>query len=526
MSEVRALGSDAATAAPARRKGRRSFPCVHPGWTAVLLALSCLLATGRLSHAQAPPELSPRGAGRGRPAQEAERKRKAEALKLAGREKYRQREFGHAERLFLQAFELDPRTAYLFNAARCRDKLGRHVEALDLLERFMAVEAVPAKRVRAQKLLRAVETRALTTHARLQVDSRPPAAAVFLDAYTQARGKTPMVLWLSGGKHALRLRRDGFAPAEERIEVRVGERRELHVKLARSPAQGRVRLEGLPPGTRLLVKGQEVGRTPLPEPLRLPPGLYSIAILHPDHLPTQLSVEVEAGADTIVLATLQAAPRTTSAAVARPSVAHPAPTHPSGTEADRQPPVLPRGSTVRDSDSRVTPARIREEVAVGEGNMVRAGAAAEADEPDGTNDERPPNSSGPERGRKTQAPSLTVLSWGGVIATSTGLVTGTVLLALSYQEHLRTASYGDGQLAEWAESRDRANRLLRGSVIGFVAAGFVGAATSMLIWHDLQRPELRRDGPTRATLQRRSSAPWFTFVPGRDGGMLMLRRRF
>jgi hypothetical protein len=60
---------------------------------------------------------------------------------------------------------------------------------------------------------------------------------------------------------------------------------------------GIVTINATPEGTAVSIEGTEVGRTPLPEPLILMPGTYSLTLAAEGHQPRELELVVEAGSE-------------------------------------------------------------------------------------------------------------------------------------------------------------------------------------------------------------------------------------
>lgn len=407
----------------------------------------------------------------GQPTPTKESKRRAESLKLAAMAKYQARDFEEAARLFLQAHQLHPRPAFLFNAARCRDKQGRYVEALQLLERFTAEERSQPRRRRALRFQRGVERRALKTHARLSVSSDPPGATVFADGSPGPEGKTPRVLWLSKGKHEVRGELEGRAPASQGVDLSAGGLHRVTLVLEPLPAPGRVRFVGLPDGARLRVRGSEVARAPLPAPLSFKPGAHTVEILHPAHQRLELPIGVSAGVEQEVRVAM-----TPLAPVQAPTA--------KAAETTRPPPPAP-------------------------GHDVS---------PVATHDD----------------PVLSPWSWTGIAGSSAAMVCGVTLLALAFDARQEALDYSAtvGAREEHKEAGDRSDRMLIGSYVSFAVAGALGGMTALVLWRDLsqEQPASGREASSRQRTQRyqvaRGVSAWLTVVPEPRGGRVVLLGSF
>ena len=120
--------------------------------------------------------------------------------------------------------------------------------------------------------------------------SQPSGAEILVDG--QGAGRTPQMLELGAGEHALELRLVGHATWHDSITVTAGQPLELaEVKL--QPAMGVVNLSSTPSGATVRVGKAFRGQTPLQ--LRLAPGKpHLVQLSAPGHASAERSVEVAA----------------------------------------------------------------------------------------------------------------------------------------------------------------------------------------------------------------------------------------
>jgi hypothetical protein len=147
--------------------------------------------------------------------------------------------------------------------------------------------------------------------AQLTVACEVPGANVFIDgervALTPVRASLPLV----PGPHLVRLTREGYRPAEQRIELREGSTGELGFTLEEDAsrlvqASGRVEPRLSETQVLITVNGQRRG-TDLPA-LVLPPGPHVLGFERSGFFPQQHEVMVEAGATTALSVSFEPTP--------------------------------------------------------------------------------------------------------------------------------------------------------------------------------------------------------------------------
>lgn len=150
-----------------------------------------------------------------------------------GRELAEERRFAEAVEAFERSLERHARPSTRFNLALCLFALGRHVETLDVLERYVA-EAPPEEAegvIEARRMMALARGRLAT----LAVETVPADASVTIDGDTVSDARE---LRLDPGVHVVRVAALDHATHVMRLELGAGERRRELVRLesTRSPA--------------------------------------------------------------------------------------------------------------------------------------------------------------------------------------------------------------------------------------------------------------------------------------------------
>ncbi len=94
---------------------------------------------------------------------------------------------------------------------------------------------------------------------------------------------------------------------QERIARLQAEHEEARAAALRGPTEGTLRLTSNAEGALVLLDGEEVGRTPIDEPIRLAPGHHELSLEQDGQIPFRANVRIESGVTTGAQADLQPA---------------------------------------------------------------------------------------------------------------------------------------------------------------------------------------------------------------------------
>ncbi|HET9931593.1 MAG TPA: PEGA domain-containing protein [Polyangiaceae bacterium] len=228
------------------------------------------------------------------PSRAAEPSAKAQAAAHFERGVELAKEAAYAEALieFSRAYELSPHYSTLYNIAQAYVGLGKPVQAVDTLKRYLAEGGAQIGIDRR----RAVEAELVKQFARtatldIQVDGSVAAnAEVSVDGEVVGRAPLPRPVRVAIGVHRVSVRAENGATSEQNITVAGEEQHTLRFELtpratsphttspAASPATslGWLHVTCAAAGVRVSVDGTEVGVTPLRAPLALAAGAHRI----------------------------------------------------------------------------------------------------------------------------------------------------------------------------------------------------------------------------------------------------------
>ncbi len=204
-----------------------------------------------------------------------------------GNDAYARRDFELALSHYFLSYRLVPNQNVLFNIARCYEAMKRFNEAYRYYNDLLAMPLPEADRKEVASALARIGPKV----ALLTVVTRPEGADIFVDREDLgSRGRAPQTLALPPGRHLVRVKLEGYEPAEAMVTLSRG--REVKQTLELVRIVGQVAFTGTPAGASVREKpdGPELGR--LPVTLPFPPGKHLFHLEAEGHLPAQVLVDV------------------------------------------------------------------------------------------------------------------------------------------------------------------------------------------------------------------------------------------
>jgi hypothetical protein len=208
--------------------------------------------------------------------------------------------FAEAIAEFQRAYELMPHYTVLYNLGQAYVGLGRPVEAVDALTRYLGQggsEIPSARRAEVEAEIRRQQARiAVVT---LQVE--PAGATVTLDDREVGHSPLPDPLRVGVGNHQVAARLEGYQRAERRFSVAGEERAIVSLKLepesAPVPGPGWLRVDCAVRDVQVKLDGATLGATPLEQPVSVAIGTHQLAFQRTDHPAVVRTVTVPVGAE-------------------------------------------------------------------------------------------------------------------------------------------------------------------------------------------------------------------------------------
>jgi len=138
---------------------------------------------------------------------------------------------------FQRAYELEPNFQVLFNIGQAHVALGRPIEAIDALTRFLSDGGAAVSSEQRKRTLDEIERqRAFVGEIILTV--APPGALVTVDGREIGKSPLPGPVRVGIGSHRVSVTAEGYVPFEKSLTVAGKDRKELAVQLAAVPAGG------------------------------------------------------------------------------------------------------------------------------------------------------------------------------------------------------------------------------------------------------------------------------------------------
>ncbi|WP_437821250.1 PEGA domain-containing protein [Sorangium sp. So ce1078] len=288
------FAQDARRTAPAASAPAASAPAASaPAASAPVPATSAPAASAPVPATSAPAASAP-AASAPAPAATAAAKADAEARFQRGLRMYRAEAWEAAAVEFLESRRLFPTWGATSSAARCLQKLGRPIEALELFESLFSefADVLPADAKQAA-LAEVEQLRELV--GAIAIEGGAPGAVVLLDGERRAELPLQAPLRVAAGAHAVRIQKDGFEPFEARVDVLGRQTARVTASLKAIETRGRLRIAEVT-GRRLDVAldGVRVGTTPWEG--KVEPGAHVIVLFGTDGFGTPpTTVSVKAG---------------------------------------------------------------------------------------------------------------------------------------------------------------------------------------------------------------------------------------
>lgn len=267
----------------------------------IAAAVTCGVLPWQLALAQpvdpAPPAAPAEDpAAQAKAAAEAKARADAEQASDQGKQSYRDKDYSEAYKHFERAYGLFADPKYLYNMARCQEKLSKYSEAVALLEKYLnaykaanaGAEPPDVKDVR--NLIRELKQRAFEALPEVTIQSIPPGALVQEDGLTL--GSTPLVTHMKPGTHKIVLKLPSYSDLD--AEVVVPESGSVSVVLS---LKSNVKRAGIEVwcnirGAQIILDGKVVGQTPYASFFDVEPGRHQLALSRGSYSSFEEVVEV------------------------------------------------------------------------------------------------------------------------------------------------------------------------------------------------------------------------------------------
>jgi hypothetical protein len=253
---------------------------------AVLTVVALSLALPRLALAEDPKPAAPPAAEPPPPPPAQAAPSETDKLGEQGRDAYRTGNYAEAFRLFEKAFVLDDSPRWLYNMAKCKEKIADYREAVRLLERYLELFRArnpgqqPPDLVDVQHLIRDLKQRAFEALPEVEIKSVPTGAQVLLGDGTTI-GSTPVNTHMEPGRYKIVLKMPNHTDLEAELAVPQSGKVSLVFGLKSKMKRAAVSFWCNIRGASVAVDGKVVAVTPYLGQLDVEPGRHQILMTKP-----------------------------------------------------------------------------------------------------------------------------------------------------------------------------------------------------------------------------------------------------
>jgi len=240
------------------------------------------IATGVLADDAAPPPPPPAAEAAPPPVPVdpavAEADRLSDEAKLA----YKDKKYGQAFALFEKAFAVQPRPAFLYNMAKCKEKLAEYAEAVQQLERYLETYRQQNSglespdRADTLRQIDDLKRRAYEALPEVSIQSMPPGAQVLAGGVTL--GSTPFVTRMQPGRHKIVLKLPKHSDLDADLDVPLTGRVAVVLSMKSIVKRGGISVWCNVKGAQVVVDGKVAAVTPFAGVLDVEPGPHQVTL--------------------------------------------------------------------------------------------------------------------------------------------------------------------------------------------------------------------------------------------------------
>lgn len=213
-----------------------------------------------------------------------------------GAERYQAADFRGALQHFLASNRLVPNNNVVYNVARSYEALKQYPDAYRYYSQASENEKDPAAKARIEQAL----TKLSASVGVVRVETTPPDANIYLERKDLgSRGSSPRSFGLAPAKYKVIVEKDGYEPAEEIVEAKVGSSSVLRItlkqilgtlKVGSSPTKASVRID----------KESAAVACVTPCTLSIPPGQHVVLLSLPGAQVSSTLVDIRASETTAI----------------------------------------------------------------------------------------------------------------------------------------------------------------------------------------------------------------------------------
>ncbi|MDB4986856.1 MAG: Thiol-disulfide isomerase [Myxococcaceae bacterium] len=153
-------------------------------------------------------------------------KARARELYTQGQQLFRQGDFTTAQRSFEEAYRAVPNPVVLLSISECQVRAENFTAAVATLRQYLSEKPGAPDRAQVESQIANLEAKPGTVN----IESQPPGATIWVDGENTGY-LTPNEISIHSGRHSISLAQAGYQTSEQRVEVDIGSRQRVSVKL-------------------------------------------------------------------------------------------------------------------------------------------------------------------------------------------------------------------------------------------------------------------------------------------------------
>lgn len=231
-------------------------------------------------------------------------KGRAAALARQGRKYYQSGRYADAIDSLERAQSLSPRSAFIYNIAKCHEKIGDYDKAIVYYQRYLDMDPKASDKQDVISVIKSLQARMRETLSELSVRTDPVGADVYIDDMDKLRGQTPLDIRLKPGEHKIVFVKNGFETVERKFVMPEDRPRDLAYALVKVKNFGGLSIDCDINGAQIFIDGQILGLTPYGAIKLVEAGTHQITVQRQGYYLYQAEAVVERGRLTWVRAQL------------------------------------------------------------------------------------------------------------------------------------------------------------------------------------------------------------------------------
>lgn len=229
---------------------------------------------------------------------------RAKAIATKGREYYRAGRFADAIAQLQHAHRVTPKSAFIYNIAKCYEKMGEYDQAIVYYKRYLGMEPQAADRQDVISIVVSLEARMRQTLSELTVRTAPSGADIYIDDMSKLLGQTPLEIRLSPGEHKIVIQKNGFESVERVFQMPDDRPSDLAYALEKVKNFGGMTVESNVNGAQIFLDGKILALTPYNTTKLVTQGTHQVTVQRDGYYLYQADVTIQKGKLTTIKADL------------------------------------------------------------------------------------------------------------------------------------------------------------------------------------------------------------------------------